>query len=417
MSNFLAIAAVTETLRQTLDGPAGSAVGGAHATILRPDEITTQTGVNIYLYRVEPNESWRNEDLPTRAEDGQSLLRRPRAAIDLNYLLTFHGSDTKLEPQRLLGTVIRVLHSQPILSRTSVRTAVAAVPDISASDLADDIEVVRFTPLPLSLEEMSKLWSVFPQTKYSLSVAYQASVVLIEGAETPRPTIPVAERRVFVTSSINPFIEKVSSQAGAGAAIVTGVPVLLTDTLIIEGRGLRGPSTTRLRIGTTVFTPVAANVDPNRIVVDLNTELPAAERRAGVKVVQVVHDINFGTPADPHRGFESNALPIMLSPKISVTVATPTNITLGVSPPLVVGQRAVLLLNQTPAATPARAFAFVKIVDVAGPSITVPIAGVAAGDYLVRLQVDGAESPLDIETNPASPNFGLYKDTPKATIP
>ena len=421
MSNSLAIAAVTQTVRQILDGPVGLAVAGAHATILRPEEAggAGKPGVNIFLYQVAPNPSWRNEDLPTRGGNGQDMLRRPRAAIDLHYLLTFYGSDIAFEPQRILGAVVRVLHADPILTRTSVRNAIAAAPQLTTADLADDVDVVRLTPLPLSLEELSKLWSVFFQTKYALSVAYQASVVLIEGSETTSPPLPVAARRVVVVPSIGPFIEKVSSQgAAAGAPIVSGVPVLLTDKLIIDGRGLRGPSTTQLRIGQGVFTP--ATVDSNRIIVDLNTELPAAERRAGVKLVQVVHEINFGTPADPHRGFESNAIPFMLSPTITVYAAltTHTQVVLNVSPDVAVGQRAVLLLTRTPAVTPAQAYAFPKIVDVAGASLTIPISGVVGGvDYLVRLQIDGAESPLDIETNPVNPNFGLYKDTPKVSLP
>lgn len=36
------------------------------------------------------------------------------------------------------------------------------------------------------LEEMSKLWSVFFQTPYSLSIGYRASVVSIEADERPR---------------------------------------------------------------------------------------------------------------------------------------------------------------------------------------------------------------------------------------
>jgi len=38
-------------------------------------------------------------------------------------------------------------------------------------------------------------------------------------------------------------------------------------------------------------------------------------------------------------------------------------------------------------------------------SIAIPIAGVQAGTYLVRIQVDGAESPLDINPPPADPVY------------
>ena len=45
----------------------------------------------------------------------------------------------------------------------------------------EEVELVKFTQLPLSLEELGKLWSVFFQTTHVLSVAFQGTVVLIEG--------------------------------------------------------------------------------------------------------------------------------------------------------------------------------------------------------------------------------------------
>jgi hypothetical protein len=59
---------------------------------------------------------------------------------------------------------------------------------------------------------------------------------------------------------------------------------------------------------------------------------------------------------------------------------------------------------------------------VAGPrtadvdAIIVSIYDVRAGDYLVRLQVDGAESPLLVDTDPNSPTFNQFVG-PLVTIP
>ena len=108
MSNALAIASVTETLAQTLGAAlSGSGVNGASVTKTRPDATDLpKVGVNVFLYQVSPNAAWRNADLPTRSSAG-ALLRRPQAALDLFYLLTFYGDDTALEQQRLLGAVVR----------------------------------------------------------------------------------------------------------------------------------------------------------------------------------------------------------------------------------------------------------------------------------------------------------------------
>ena len=56
-------------------------------------------GVNLFLYQVTPNGTFRNIDAPTRRSDG-TLLQPTRSAYDLHYLLTFYGSEANLEPQR-----------------------------------------------------------------------------------------------------------------------------------------------------------------------------------------------------------------------------------------------------------------------------------------------------------------------------
>jgi hypothetical protein len=72
-------------------------------------------------------------------------------------------------------------------------------------------------------------------------------------------------------------------------------------------------------------------------------------------------------------------------------------------------QRIVLLLNRTtPADPPSYAFtAARRTAD--GDPVVVPLENLARGEYFVRVQVDGADSPLDLD--PASVDFG-----PKVTI-
>src|SRR5262249_1880890 len=162
MSNFLAIATATASLSQVLQAAITPDVPGAHVTTVRPDGngALPNPGVNIFLYQVTHNASWMNADLPSRRGNGD-LIQRPQAALDLHYLLTFYGDDGHLEPQRVLGSVVRALHARPIITRDIIRQTIAK-PNftfLATSDLADAIELVKFTPLPLSLEELSKLWS------------------------------------------------------------------------------------------------------------------------------------------------------------------------------------------------------------------------------------------------------------------
>jgi hypothetical protein len=394
MSNTLAIAAVTATLAGML-GPHIQDEGGAIVTLGRP-ENTTLPRVNLYLFQITPNTAWRNSDLPTRSSNGQ-LVQRPRVAIDLHYLFTFYGDDKSFQPQKLLGRVLLAMHTQPIFPREMI--------SLAGSNLADDVELIKFTPLPLSLEELTKLWSVFFQTQHALSVAYQASVVLIEGEDPPRSSLPVQERIVYAVPFRQPRIERVYPETGADQFIHNG------DTLVIEGRQLQG-ELTQVRVAGSI--PLAPkSVSDTRITFAL-ADVPAGTLRAGVQGVQIVQPLLLGKPTQPHTGFESNVAPFVLHPKIlSITPQDATSVT--VQADIVFGnkQRVLLLLNETTAENPA-AYSFSAPLrgddDVESDTLEIPISGVQPGTYLVRIQVDGAESPLDL--NPDSENFG-----PTVTIP
>ncbi len=157
MSNALAIATVTTALAQIVRSAAQAIVPGADVLTERPDASPpTQPRVRLFLYQVTPNAGLRNLDLPTRSAEG-NLVTCPAVALDLQYLLAFYGNENELEPQRMLGAVARDLHIKPVLMRQMINDAVASQTFLNGSNLADAVEQVKFTPLPLSLEELSKL--------------------------------------------------------------------------------------------------------------------------------------------------------------------------------------------------------------------------------------------------------------------
>lgn len=418
MSNFLAVATATATLRQMLEETVSRDVGGATATAVRPNAPANSLpnpGVNVYLYQITPNAAWRNADVPTRGANG-GLVQRPRAAVDLHYLLSFYGNENELEPQRVLGSVIRVLHEQPLLSRHRIRDVINANDFLRASNLDGEPELVKFTQLPLSLEELAKLWSVFFQTPYVLSVAFQATVVFIEGESTPRTTLPVRERNLYVVSFRQPVIDQVTAAAGPRQ------PILANSTLRISGVALRG-DVTRVRIGQTVVTPAPDQVSDSQIDVVLPAGL-----RAGIRSVQVEHPRLMGTPPTQHGGIESNAAAFILQPNITLTVSNIAVMLENRAPIIVDGeallkatvtavfdplvgrtQRVKLLLYEfdAPATRPTRAYTFDAPAanGIANPaqtetaSIAFDVERVFSGVYLVRVQVDGAESPLAIDAS------------------
>jgi hypothetical protein len=425
MSNALSVAMVTAAmsriLSEALPGMPGGGVPNAGVTTLRPDMLANADGdargINVFLYEVVPNGAWTGANLPTRRPDG-TVLARPQQALDLHYLLTFSGEERDLEPQRMLGVAVTTLTARPVLSREFVRDLIgrAGTAPIPAwaqfSDLADQVDVVRFTLLPLSLEELSKLWSTFFQAPYRLSVAYHAAVVLLEDALTPHPALPVLTRGVDAAALNIPSITRVIADTAPDDPLVPGT------TLRIDGQRLRGPFVTRVRVGELEILVPDAQATGTRLVV----QLPGAVA-AGVRGVQVLHPRMVGTPPVERGGAESRAAPILVRPTLTGPVTTApgvggaVDVTLPVAPPVGRRQHVVLTLHEhhPPDGTTGRAYAFVAPGLGAGApatadSVTVPVTGVTPGDYLVRVQVDGAESVLAVGTD------GRY-DQPRVNIP
>src|SRR2546421_3339377 len=154
MSNFLAIATVTATLKDLLQTTAVKDVTDHEVAVLtvRPDIAKNEAQdakatINIYLYQVTPNAAWRNADVATRRADG-TVLQRPMAALDLHYMISFYGNENELEPQRLLGSVVRTLQAQPFLTREQIRqTILNNAGFLGGSNLAEQVELVKFSPL------------------------------------------------------------------------------------------------------------------------------------------------------------------------------------------------------------------------------------------------------------------------------
>ncbi|WP_128430125.1 DUF4255 domain-containing protein [Streptomyces cyaneus] len=198
MSNALAIAHVTQALALLLESNLGPEFDEAVKVEPRkpPADPPDQPTINVFLYQVTPNTSMRGNDLPTRASDG-TLIKRPAAALDLHYLISAYGDETELVGQRLIGSVVRTLHEIPILPKDVIEQA-GERPYLVGSDLAEAVQRVRFTPTVMDIDETSKLWGMLYQTPYSLSVVYQATLIFIDGRETPVPAKPVERPEVRV---------------------------------------------------------------------------------------------------------------------------------------------------------------------------------------------------------------------------
>ena len=412
MSNARAVATVTAVLRDLLRPTVQGAVPGATVTTERPAKIQDGDGdgdtrVNLFLYQVTPNTAFRNTDLGTRRPDG-SLAQRPKIGLDLHFLLSFIGDEAEQEPERLLGAVVSTIHARPQLDRDTIRATITAATAgdpshfLGTSDLAEQVELVRLTPIALNLEELSKLWSVFFQTPYCLSLAYVASVVILEAEVTPAPSLPVRARTLGGELLRAPRLESAEPLAPATAIEVGG-------TLVLRGEHLRGDDT-QVRIGGELVRPDPANVSDSTIRLALAEPPFAADSlRAGIVAAQVVHRRWLGIPPEPHGGVESNAVALVLRPRIrrvadvpqvtlSAEVADPggafRDLTVTMQTTVGARQRVEILLNQSGGS---KAFALAlpdRAAD--GTALATRVQGLVAAEvYRVRVRVDGAESLLE----------------------
>lgn len=409
MSNALAIATVTETLRSVLTPALNAAlVSGSQITTFRPDNAalqgpSTPPGVNIFLYQATPNTASRNADLPTRKADG-TLIRRPQAALDLHYLLSFYGNDGAYEQQRLLGAVVRAIHAVPVLQRSALQTTEATTqtpggPLIFASRLSQQIDLVRFTPINFSLEEMSKLWSVFLKSDYVLSVAYVAGVVLIETDDTPPGDAPPA---LTPSLLVIPFsVASINAVQPQSVALAAAGPTQIT--LVGEGLGAEN----LVAFSTPgVTSPIMGTIAPGGTGASVTVTLPAG-LHAGINSVQFSQSAPV-VPlpgSSPHVLSQSNiAVFVILPTLVSVgPAATAGHLSATVSPTVGPQQEVSLILNQAPGAVPGIPKAFSLPADPHPAETgtltfsTVFLGGqVPTGSYLARIRVDSSESHLTV---------------------
>lgn len=438
MTNALGIVAVTAVLKDLLENGLVSdsittSVGDVIVTALPPDRISIgndeRAQLNLFLYQVSQNRNadWVSREhsglrrAPSLLENQFQLTRDQRStnlpmALDLHYLLTAYGAKD-FQAELLLGYAMQQLHGMAVLTREVIYTALKNAASVSTSgvlsqalatvsplDLADQVGQIKICPEFFNMEETSKLWSAL-QTHYRPSAAYQASMVLIESRELRKLT------DLGSVSFHQPLIEQVIAPLESGHPITTG------STLLIRGKRLRG-EVTRARLSGIETLLVPHEVKETQISLLLPPDLPA-----GLQGVQIVHLLPTGVKSSAQHEVESNLAAFVLHPTITVAVNSPkgaqkkqvngndlcsTEITVEFNPKVNKAQRVVLLLNEV-SSSEMMTYSFgMGSPNAAVDTIVIPVS-LKPGTYWVRVQVDGAESPLTLN------QAGEY-DAPQVTV-
>ncbi|HEY2069705.1 MAG TPA: DUF4255 domain-containing protein [Rhizomicrobium sp.] len=391
MSNSLSIAAVTATLQSILTQGLNS-FSGMSVTIQPLDKArpsgpgTPKAQVNLFLYQVSRNAAWANADMPRQNLPGE--LSIPPLPLNLFYLLTAYGDDDDLTApggHEILGKAMSVFYDHPVLSSDDIKNATAGITGV---DLDSQLERIRITLHPISVDELSKLWTGFA-TQYRLSVAYEVGVTLIESTRASSAPLPILTRGAGdsgPTAEGNlippvPTIESIDAPNNQAAA-------LLGDTITITGFHLDGTHihvefSHPLLAAPIPRTPLAGNTDKSISVTipDIPADWPVGFYTVSVSV------------RSPGETFQrvTNQLVLPLSPKITIAPpksipAGPVALTLAVKPEIFPGQRVTLLLGDQEISLPSPA---AKTATLAFPAVTL-----TSGVYYVRLRVDGVDSLL-----------------------
>jgi hypothetical protein len=171
--NADAILRVTQALGARLQ-QAVIASGDPGTVFIGPldDQDAVGASLILFLYRIAPNASLRNREHRVRsATPPPAVIVHDNALpLDLYFLLTVGTRPGMSEEPllRVLGFAMRALQAMPEITGAPV-----------------DQEVVRLTLEPLTTEETSRIWALFPTANYRTSVAYVASPVWIDPALPP----------------------------------------------------------------------------------------------------------------------------------------------------------------------------------------------------------------------------------------
>ncbi len=435
MSSALAIAGVTQLLRDLLnDGLVDHDVGAlvnTNVTVhaLAPDvmlarEEDSGPALNVFLYHTDVNGAWSNSCLPTRDREGMRVNNTP-LPLDLYYLVCAY-STADLHNDVLLGYAMQILHEHPGFTRAEIQTALNPSPAIAAglppllqaladTGLADQAEALRIAPHFMPVSEMASLWSAL-QSHYRPCAAIRVSTVLIQAELATREALPVLtigsdNRGADVTPSLIPplpMLQRIIPPALQSSA-------RLGDIFDVEGMSLDGtnPRFTFEHVALPITHTVNAAAGGSARTQSVPVPNAPATWASGVYSIHFTAD-DAGRPQDSNR-LSVQIAPVMTLPPQSVNRAGSTvTVTVRVSPHCHPGQHASLWLGSEGTQAETVTAVTDTLVFVFGP--------IAAGNYPVRLRVDGVDSWFILRDRPPiAPDFAprppVYDPTQVVVVP
>lgn len=403
MSNTLAIPTVTAALTSLVQSGV-NALGVNPAPTVAPgslDDATDGARIGVHLYRVTRNPTLSIADLPTRTAAGV-LRSKPRAAVDLHYLLTFRGTN-EWQTHQLLAAAAATIQGAPIVTAELITLAESEHHEVQGNDLREADEPVRFVADLLSLDEVTKLWALFAPGTFTVTIGLIAGPVLVDADLEPgAANLPVRAASVAASTPDRPVLTSVVGPDGPGAAIrLTGGPIVV---------GVFGTALSS-RAGETVDVLVDDSPVPFHPIDDTHLTIDASSLRPGRHTVQVQRAVPppAGSASTTQTLLTTAAVVIEVAPVLgavnvasgpghSATTSTGT-ITADLTPDVDGDDRVRLLLNSTNL-TPPVALALgphpALVVGTMVGSVHFEFHDAPSGTYRVTVEVNGVQSTPDV---------------------
>lgn len=177
---------VTEELRERLKQ--ALVLSGVPGTVFvgpLDDADASGAALILFLYRIVPNATLRNREHRVPSSSAPPPVFQNALPLDLYFLVTVGTTPGSSEetPLRALGFAIQAMQADPDLTGAGVSQ-----------------ETIHVTLEPLSTEETSRIWALFPTVNYRTSIAYLATPVWID-PRAPEPLAePVVDSQLFAGS-------------------------------------------------------------------------------------------------------------------------------------------------------------------------------------------------------------------------
>ncbi len=185
---YTVIRDVSETLRKLVQGNVSELSDITRIVFDSPAEITAAATpkLSLFLYKVRYNKYLRTSPPVRTGHDSQQAAP---LQLDLMYLFSAHSTNIETE-MIIIEKILALFYDNPVLRE----------PDLEGQLTDNGNDALRIVPDDLSVDEIEKLWTAFPNKAYRLAIPFIVSPVCIPSGRTSTVK-PVIERQLGIAQT------------------------------------------------------------------------------------------------------------------------------------------------------------------------------------------------------------------------